>query len=165
MQSPTSELFRLPPSYFRDVAPGGTYGCPLADCAWTVAVPHPSAGHGELTPDAPLVLTWTGVSTEAVKRVLAEHLVAHSPSEILAGFARLLAGPDPDRVAPGDQYQNLDHLTREQLAASYPAAAAAAEALDEVLHRLHGITTSAHGAGLLLDLLDDHGFRVVPVLS
>lgn len=57
--------------------------------------------------------------------------------------------PDPE--------QDLDNLTRDQLAELSGPAAHVAAVLDEWLHRLHGVTSSSHGAGLFLDLLAARG--------
>lgn len=58
--------------------------------------------------------------------------------------------PEPD----------LDDLTREQLAEYEPSARAVADALDEWLHRMHGVTSSHHHAGAFLEFLALHGYTV-----
>lgn len=59
--------------------------------------------------------------------------------------------PDPDP----------DDLTRDELAETYPAVYAVALALDEWLHREHGILSSRHHAGAFLDYLALQGYEVV----
>lgn len=63
---------------------------------------------------------------------------------------------DNDDLAEPD----LDTLTRAELAELDGPAATVAGILDEWLHRLHGITSGQHGAGLFLDLLAAEGWRV-----
>lgn len=64
---------------------------------------------------------------------------------------------------------DLDTLTRGELAELDGPAHTVAGVLDDWLHRLHGITSGQHGAGLFLDLLAAEGWRVeriqVPELS
>jgi len=55
------------------------------------------------------------------------------------------------------EHRTLDDLPRGELD---QANAALAEVLDEWLMRLHGLSSSAHGVGLFLDLLDDAGYKV-----
>lgn len=61
--------------------------------------------------------------------------------------------PDPD----------LDDLTRGELAELDGPAATVADVLDDWVARRFGITSSAHGVGLFLDLLAADGYRVTPI--
>lgn len=56
------------------------------------------------------------------------------------------------------RYEHLDRLIRAQLGDWEGAA----DALDDWLFRKHRILSSSHGLGLLLDLLADAGYTVVP---
>lgn len=55
------------------------------------------------------------------------------------------------------QYRPLDDLNRDDLPT---APKAVADALDDWLHRKHGILSGHHGVGLLLDLLADEGYAI-----
>jgi hypothetical protein len=57
-------------------------------------------------------------------------------------------------------HAHRDHVDRDELPTD---AHAVADTLDEWNHRAHGITSSAHHAGLFLDLLADRGYRITPV--
>jgi hypothetical protein len=59
-------------------------------------------------------------------------------------------------------HAHFDHVTRDELPVD---AHAVADTLDEWIHRAHGLTSSAHGAGLFLDLLAEHGYRIAPTGS
>lgn len=62
-----------------------------------------------------------------------------------------------------DEHEDLDRLTRAQLGELDGPAATVADVLDEWLVRLHGVTSSSHGAGLFLDLLAAEGWRVTAI--
>jgi hypothetical protein len=62
-----------------------------------------------------------------------------------------------------DDHEDLDALTRAELAELDGPASTVATVLDEWNHRLHGLTSSSHGAGLFLDLLAAEGWRVTPI--
>lgn len=66
-----------------------------------------------------------------------------------------------DPVEPPDP--DLDTLPRATLAELDGPAAAVADVLDDWLLRTHGITSSAHNAGLFLDLLAAEGWRVTAI--
>jgi hypothetical protein len=57
--------------------------------------------------------------------------------------------PDPDDLTRGELAE-LAHLPWPDLAAT----------LDEWKSRLHGVHSSAHGVGLFLDLLGEHGWEI-----
>jgi len=57
--------------------------------------------------------------------------------------------PDPDDLTRAELAE-LAHLPWSDLA----------EVLDEWSHRLHGALSSAHGVGLFLDLLGEHGWEI-----
>lgn len=59
-----------------------------------------------------------------------------------------------------DDHEGLDDLTRDELAERDGPGYAVACVLDEWKQRLHGLTSSDHGAGLFLDLLAIEGWRV-----
>lgn len=56
-----------------------------------------------------------------------------------------------------------DDLTRAQLAERAGPESVVAGVLDDWLMRLHGVTSSAHGVGLFLDLLAAEGYRVTEI--
>jgi hypothetical protein len=60
------------------------------------------------------------------------------------------------------EHEDLDQLTRDQLADLDGPAHAVAAVLDEWNHREHGVTSSSHGVGLFLDLLAAEGLQVTP---
>jgi hypothetical protein len=62
-----------------------------------------------------------------------------------------------------EDVDDLDTLTRAQLAERDGPTYTVACVLDDWLHRLHGISSSSHGAGLFLDLLAAEGYRVTPI--
>lgn len=62
-----------------------------------------------------------------------------------------------------DVDDDLDMLTRAELAELPGPARAVADVLDEWTIRRHGIASSHHGAGLFLDLLAAEGWRVEPI--
>lgn len=67
-------------------------------------------------------------------------------------------------INPEDVQPSPDDLTREQLAEyAHLPWLAVAETLDEWNHRMHGILSSHHNAGLFLELLHEAGWQVVPV--
>ena len=61
-------------------------------------------------------------------------------------------------MAESTRYEHLDRLRRADLGQWQPAA----EAVDEWLHREHGITSSRLALGHLFDLLADAGYAVIP---
>lgn len=63
----------------------------------------------------------------------------------------------------GDDVDDLDTLTRSDLAELDGPAYTVACVLDDWNHRLHGLTSSSHGVGLFLDLLAAEGWRVTPI--
>lgn len=63
-------------------------------------------------------------------------------------------------VVDDDDHPDLDDLTRTELAEREGPGYAVACILDEWKQRLHGLTSSDHGAGLFLDLLAEQGWRV-----
>jgi hypothetical protein len=66
-------------------------------------------------------------------------------------------------MADDDYEPDPADLTRAELAEyAHQPWAAVAETLDEWNARMHGTFSSAHGAGLLLDLLALHGWEVTP---
>lgn len=58
---------------------------------------------------------------------------------------------------------DLDRMTRAELSELGGAPPVVAQVLDEWNHREHGVTSSAHGVGLFLDLLAAEGYRVEPI--
>lgn len=62
-----------------------------------------------------------------------------------------------------DEHEDLDALTRSDLAELDGPAYTVACVLDDWNHRLNGLTSSSHGAGLFLDLLAAEGWRVTPI--
>jgi len=62
-----------------------------------------------------------------------------------------------------DDHEDLDVRTRADLAELDGPAYTVACVLDDWNRRLHGITSSHHGAGLFLDLLAAEGWRVEPI--
>lgn len=60
-----------------------------------------------------------------------------------------------------DAHRMFDSLARAELAVADPRVAAVAGVMDDWLRRVHGVTSSSHDAGLLLDLLADEGYAVV----
>jgi len=62
-----------------------------------------------------------------------------------------------------DDTEDLDTLTRGQLAELPGPAWDVARVLDEWRLRLYGLTSGHHGAGLFLDLLAAEGYRVTPI--
>lgn len=61
--------------------------------------------------------------------------------------------PDPD----------LDDLPRSELGELDPMYSTVADVLDDWVARRFGITSSAHGVGLFLDLLAADGYRVTAI--
>ena len=61
-------------------------------------------------------------------------------------------------MAESTRYEHLDRLRRADLGQWQ----AAAEAVDDWLHREHGITSGNHALGHLFDLLADAGYTVTP---
>lgn len=57
-------------------------------------------------------------------------------------------------------HEHLDRMRRDELPED---ARAVAEVLDDWRLRVHGLTSSSHDVGLLLDLLADEGYAVAPV--
>jgi hypothetical protein len=62
---------------------------------------------------------------------------------------------------PEDYQPDPDDLTRAQLAETDPMWRAVADTLDEWLHRMHGITSGQHNAGVFLEWLALNGYEVV----
>jgi hypothetical protein len=67
-------------------------------------------------------------------------------------------------INPEDYEPEPDDLTRAELAElAHLPWSDLAETLDEWNIRLHATHSSAHGVGLFLDLLNERGWRVVPL--
>lgn len=64
-------------------------------------------------------------------------------------------------INPEDYQPDPDDLTRSELAEyAHLPWADVADALDEWNHRLNGVTSSHHGVGLFLELLNEAGWHV-----
>ncbi len=59
--------------------------------------------------------------------------------------------------------EDLDGLTRAELAELGGAPPVVASVLDDWLARVHGILSGSHNAGLFLDLLAARGYQVTPI--
>lgn len=59
--------------------------------------------------------------------------------------------------------EDLDRMTRDQLAELPGPERMVAQVLDDWNRRENGVTSSSHGVGLFLDLLAAEGFCVTPI--
>lgn len=70
---------------------------------------------------------------------------------------------DDYAVTNDDDHEDLDTLTRAELAELDGPAWTVAGVLNEWNRRHNGVRSSSHGAGLFLDLLAAEGWRVTPI--
>lgn len=64
-----------------------------------------------------------------------------------------------------DEHEDLDTLTRADLAEQDSPAYPVACVLDDWNRQHDGVISSSHGAGLFLDLLAAEGYRVTPIVA
>lgn len=111
--------------------------------------------------DLPPRAWWRG-TTPRTPQGLVWHLF-EVPALLQEGAGTREHAMAPDERLTTDVEPDLDRLTRSELAELPGPAHPVAQALDEWNHRENGITSSAHGVGLFLDLLAEHGHRVTPI--
>jgi len=63
-----------------------------------------------------------------------------------------------------DEHEDLDTLTRADLAELSGPAYTVACVLDDWNRQHNGVISGSHGAGLFLDLLAAEGYRVTPIV-